>query len=435
MSKLGALREKSVAEGTAASTVDEEVPPLPPEAPTDAEFIAGLMADAAGAGGIPDRPPEAFADVAAAPTGDGSPQGNEAPAGASSAPAGHGAPQRDEPHAEAPRAGTDTADLLHALKGAIERLGPARTQAEVLAAPDAQGAWGELRGLTAAALALGMASPVEQLFRRYGAPGEGLLNAAQLKAPLNMAVAGFKPGAAPMAATQAKAAAAAAAQPATGGPGSGGGGGGGGGAGSVGAALAKLVAAPVTIPMAAGSRVWQMMQSRFGPRPKVQPGVDGFSVIRQQFDDAAGRAIDQIAHLRSGPMKSILTEMSQDPLRPSEQLRRMQGDKKGTYFERAKQLRELSAQPEVQGQYKKLNDAMEHLQYRSRRLAEYGHEAGMDVEDIIGDKLESVSKAGEGIPMTDGKGKLAELRESLDALIERIREFLRTLFARPGASP
>ncbi|MEB1704817.1 hypothetical protein VDR65_10630 [Xanthomonas campestris pv. campestris] len=436
MSKLGALREKAVAEGLAVSSVEEEVPPLPPEAPIDAEFIAGLMAGAAGAAGIPDRPPEAFADVAVAPTGDGAPQGNQAPAGASSPPAGHAVTQGGEPHAEAPsapQAGMDTSDLLHALKGAIERLGPARTQAEVLAAPDAQGAWGEVRGLTAAALALGMASPVEQLFRRYGAPGEGLLNAAQLKAPLNMAVAGFKPGAAPLAATQAKAAAAAAGQQAMGGPG--GGGGGGGGAGSVGAALAKLVAAPVTLPMAAGSRVWQLMQTRFGPRPKVQPGVDGFSVIRQQFDDAAGRAIDQIAHLRSGPMKSFLTEMSQDPLRPSEQLRRMQGDKKGTYFERAKQLRELSAQPEVQGQYKKLNDAMEHLQYRSRRLAEYGHEAGMDVEDIIGDKLESVSKAGEGIPMTDGKGKLAELRESLDALIERIREFLRTLFARPGASP
>ncbi|MEQ7771418.1 hypothetical protein [Xanthomonas hortorum] len=436
MSKLGALREKAVAEGSAVSSVEEEVPPLPPEAPMDAEFIAGLMAGAAGAAGIPDRPPEAFSDVAVAPTGDGAPQGNQAPAGASSPPAGHAVPQGGEPHAEAPsapQAGMDTSDLLHALKGAIERLGPARTQAEVLAAPDAQGAWGEVRGLTAAALALGMASPVEQLFRRYGAPGEGLLNAAQLKAPLNMAVAGFKPGAAPLAATQAKAAAAAAGQQAMGGPG--GGGGGGGGAGSVGAALAKLVAAPVTLPMAAGSRVWQLMQTRFGPRPKVQPGVDGFSVIRQQFDDAAGRAIDQIAHLRSGPMKPFLTEMSQDPLRPSEQLRRMQGDKKGTYFERAKQLRELSAQPEVQGQYKKLNDAMEHLQYRSRRLAEYGHEAGMDVEDIIGDKLESVSKAGEGIPMTDGKGKLAELRESLDALIERIREFLRTLFARPGASP
>lgn len=69
MSKLGALREKAVAEGLAVSSVEEEVPPLPPEAPIDAEFIAGLMAGAAGAAGIPDRPPEAFADVAVAPTG------------------------------------------------------------------------------------------------------------------------------------------------------------------------------------------------------------------------------------------------------------------------------------------------------------------------------------------------------------------------------
>lgn len=412
MSKLGALREKAIAEqGAVLSTVSlDEVPPLPPEAPSeDAAFIASLMAGAGDDTSMPDRPPLAFAEAASV-AGD-SPAPVTQPTGGDASPASQ-------------------SDLLRALSSAIERLGPSRSQAEILASPEAQSAWGEVRGLAAAAFALGMTTPVEQVFRRYGAPGEGLFQAAQLKAPLNMALAGFKPaiGPAPAAATKAKSEI----QPnaAALGPGHGGG-----GSGSVAAALAKLVAAPVSIPMAAGSKVWQMVQSRFGPRPKLQASTDGFSVMRQQFDEAANRAIDQIAHLRSGPMKSFLTEMSQDPLRPSEQLRRMQGDKKGTYCERAKRLHELSGQPEVQGQYKKLHDAMEHLQYRSRRLAEYGHEAGIEVEDIIGDKLESVAKAGEGIPMINDKGKLAELRESLDALIERIREFLRSLFARPGAGP
>ncbi|MDQ1090604.1 hypothetical protein QE400_000017 [Xanthomonas sacchari] len=414
MSKLGALREKAIAEqGAASPTVTlEEVPPLSPEAaPENVAFIATLMAGAGGENSVPDQPPQAF-DEPQSTVAD-SPEAAAQPSRNDGTPAGQ-------------------PDLLRALSGAIERLGPSRSQAEVLASPDAQSAWAEVRGLAAAALALGMSAPVEQVFRRYGAPGEGLFQAAQLKAPFSMALAAFKTAAGPVQATLNKGPGEGEPRPAAGvGQGNGGGGGGGGG---VAAALAKLVAAPVTIPMAAGSRVWQLVQSRFGPRPKTEPGLDGYSVMRQQFDEAANRAIDQIAHLRSGPMKSFLTEMSQDPLRPSEQLRRMQGDKKGTYCERAKQLREISAEPEVQAQYKQLQDAMEHLQYRSRRLAEYGHEAGLDVEDIIGDKLESVAKAGEGIPMSDVKGKLADLRESIDALIERIREFLKSLFARPGAS-
>lgn len=318
---------------------------------------------------------------------------------------------------------------MEAVDGLVQRvigLNPADTQAE------ARDAVQQLRGMVAGAVALGLQAPLAQVFGRHGPSGEQLLQSA-LSPPSGAApdgALGFKAWT-PMPPAEASKPAAEPAKPSEQPrpPG------GGSGSGSVVGTLAKLIAAPITVPVAAGSLVWQRLSQRFGPRPAVPVNAEAFSVIRNEFDEACGRAVAKISHIRSGPMNPLLSEMVANPLKLDEQFNRMTTDSEGEYHDRAQRMKDALASPAVKQQYEELQRAFEDLQVRSRRLAQSGHELGIDAEEHIETRVKDIADAAYGLPALGKDGRLQQLKESMQNIVERIQEFLRGLFGRPGATP
>ena len=328
---------------------------------------------------------------------------------------------------QAPAAAMDP--YMTVVDGLVQRvigLDPADKQHE------ARDAVQQLRGMVAGAVALGLQAPLAQVFGRHGPSGEQLLQSTM--SPASDAAPdgalGFKAWT-PMPPAEASKPAAAPAKPSEQPrpPG------GGSGSGSVVGTLAKLIAAPITVPVAAGSLVWQRLSQRFGPRPAVPVNAEAFSVIRNEFDEACGRAVAKISHIRSGPMNPLLSEMVANPLKLDEQFNRMTTDSEGEYHDRAQRMKDALASPAVKQQYEELQRAFEDLQVRSRRLAQSGHELGIDAEDHIETRVKEIADAAYGLPALGKDGRLQQLKESMQNIVERIQEFLRGLFGRPGATP
>lgn len=320
---------------------------------------------------------------------------------------------------------------MAAVDGLVQRvigLNPADTQAE------ARDAVQQLRGMVVGAVALGLQTPLAQVFGRHGASGEQLLqtalsptSSAALEASLGFKARTPMPPADASKLTADPTKPSEQPRPPGGGSGS--------GSGSVVGTLAKLIAAPITVPVAAGSLVWQRLSQRFGPRPAVPVNAEAFSVIRNEFDEACGRAVAKISHIRSGPMNPLLSEMVANPLKLDEQFNRMTTDSEGEYHDRAQRMKDALASPAVKQQYEELQRAFEDLQVRSRRLAQSGHELGIDAEEHIETRVKDIADAAHGLPALGKDGRLQQLKESMQNIVERIQEFLRGLFGRPGATP
>lgn len=196
--------------------------------------------------------------------------------------------------------------------------------------------------------------------------------------------------------------------------------------------IARLVAAPIVLPVAAGSRVWQAVRARGAVARLNEQGA----VLERGFDEAYGRAIEKIAHIKSGPMNGLLTEMVHNPLKPDEQYRRMATDADGEYHERAQRLEQVLADPRVQQQYRALHDALGDVKHSAARLGEFGAEHGQPVSDRIETAMAGLQDAmrHEGVELPALKdGKLSKLSEQLGEIVERIKAMLANLFGRRSA--
>jgi hypothetical protein len=295
----------------------------------------------------------------------------------------------------------------------------------------------QLHGMVAGAHALGLQTQLAQVFKRHGAPGEHLLKDALSPPSSARPAQGSAHPKAEIAPTRSAISSAAVAQGATAQqqarPSSAGSGGG--GVGGAISALATLVAAPITVPIAAGSLVWQRLAQRFGPRPAIPVNADAFSVMKNQFDDACNRAIAKISHIRSGPMNPIMSEMVANPLKLDEQFQRMAQDTSGEFHDRAQRMKETLGTPEMRRHYAELRAALEDVHHRSQRLAEAGVEHGAPVDEHIAARVEELAHKAEGLPALGKDGRLQQLKDAIREFVERIHEFLRNLFSKPGATP
>lgn len=433
MGVLSSARKKSAG---LASADDQTIPELPPEPQLGGTTATGMSPGLVGQesssddGVITALPPdsaEAEAFIAGLVNG---PEATEARAiidncstrifPAPNAEAAAAATATDPGDATAIAAPPDVAQYLEAVDRLIRRIGPTTDQAKALASAEAQEAWQQLRGMTTGAVALGLRQQLSGVFGKYGRPGEGLLAAALVNGSLAQGVAYFKSPTpvAPTPPSQASSDREPQQQRHAGAGGSGF------------SALARLMAAPVTVPLAAGSRVWQFLSNRFGPRPAIPANYDAFSVVKNQFDDACGRAIDKISHIRSGPMNPHLSEMVANPLKLNEQFQRMAVEGQGEFHDRAQRLKETLSSPVVQSQFAELRDALDQVQYRGRRLAEAGHDVGEAVDEHIAARVEELAHKAEGLPTIDKEGHLKDFQETIREVVARIQEFLRSLFSK-----
>lgn len=217
-----------------------------------------------------------------------------------------------------------------------------------------------------------------------------------------------------------------------------GGGGGSLGLGSVLSGAAKLLAAPFTVPLAAGGRVWGAIK-QMGPKPIAMQN-DAAAILRREFDESRDRAIDKISHLKSGPMNGVLSEMVRNPLNPEQQWERMELDVGGEYKERGDRLREALRDPETQRSAAEVREALAQLRRRGELLATHASAKGVDISDEIEAALEPVRESmkheGVDVPVLSDEGKFGKLSERLDEMLERLKEFISSLFKRltPGAA-
>lgn len=267
----------------------------------------------------------------------------------------------------------------------------------------------ELQSLVNAARVMGVSNArIAGAFAQYGERGDGVLRALQSPAGTVEAAAST-----PAASREDPAASA----------------GGGSAVGTVLDGIARLVAAPITLPVAAGSRVWQTVKARGAVARLNEQGA----VLESAFDEAYGRAIEKIAHIKSGPMNGLLTEMVHNPLKPDEQYRRMATDVDGEYRDRAQRMEQTLLDPRVQQQYQALRDAVGEMKHRADRLGAFGAEHGRPVSDRIEGALAGVQSAmqHEGVALPTLKdGKLGKLSEQLGEIVERIKAMLANLFGR-----